>query len=306
MSTDVIIGFNTAFEINKLDEQERSGQGLPVDSEALKEIIAAGGDRASFLAQISPWITSPDHHRYLVPILFDAQDGSSFRELTGGVRAVKALNLTDKAKNHIAVAKKIIAYVQNAVPFCGNYLKRSRVYRLLSNGEPEVKHTIFQAIHEVQKVTLEEEAQIDQIDQITREYKTGNCFELSVVGYKWGVQLPDAPLIEIFAIVDGNHTFLVIGRDPKTDPNNYKSWNKDAIICDSWIGSYYPASWLEKYLFSYESSGASPGEKNVAHVSHFDPSHQQLTRHPLMPTNIIVDEAVDDTFIDSIMAQVIQ
>lgn len=42
-----------------------------------------------------------------------------------------------------------------------------------------------------------------------------------------------------FAQNNGNHTFIVLGRDEKSDPNDYTTWGNDAIICDPWAEKQY-------------------------------------------------------------------
>ena len=46
-------------------------------------------------------------------------------------------------------------------------------------------------------------------------------------------------VLEINPAVD--HTFTVVGRDPKTDIRNPLSWNKEALIVDGWLGFTAPA-----------------------------------------------------------------
>jgi hypothetical protein len=284
------------FEINCLEEQERNGPSLTSEPEGLQAAVQAGGCKASFLAQISPWVISFITPHYLIPVLLPAQDGKPFYQLTGGVRMLEAHNLSEQAQKHIVVAQQIIGYVQEVVPFSGNYLLRSRIYRLLSahnqNREIEIRNIIIQAIFRVQKVTQKWSITVDEIDRATTDNKTGNCFELSVVGYKWGIQLPFAPTIELFWIEKGSHVFLVIGRNPATDPALYKSWNADAMICDIWLAVYYPVSWIEQYLCSFEQNGFDKN-RQTTYVSHFDPKYQNLDLHYLMPGSTALDDFMD-------------
>lgn len=48
-------------------------------------------------------------------------------------------------------------------------------------------------------------------------------------------------------LVDGNlkvpdHAFVVIGRNAATDPEDYTTWNSDAVVCDASKGKVYPRS----------------------------------------------------------------
>ncbi|MFA5959357.1 MAG: hypothetical protein WC785_02470 [Tatlockia sp.] len=46
--------------------------------------------------------------------------------------------------------------------------------------------------------------------------------------------------------LDGDHAFLVVGRDRNTRFNTMHKWNKEAIICDPWTDQVYPAAFFDK------------------------------------------------------------
>jgi hypothetical protein len=86
----------------------------------------------------------------------------------------------------------------------------------------------------------------------------------------------------------------VIGRDPTTDPKDYKRWNEDAMICDIWTGCYYPASWLKQYLCSFVQNDFEQN-RQITYVGRFDPSYQGLEFDPIMPITSVVDDFTDSS-----------
>jgi hypothetical protein len=67
-------------------------------------------------------------------------------------------------------------------------------------------------------------------------YGCGNCGVQSAVAF---VRLRDHwkvfPL-DWVQVKGGDHGFVVVGRDKKTDPSNPATWNEEAVICDPWRG----------------------------------------------------------------------
>ncbi len=89
---------------------------------------------------------------------------------------------------------------------------------------------------------------------------------------KFGTDFP----IEPFVIEGRDHVFLVIGRSRASVDRNYKEWGADALICDPWSGSCYPAALLEDHLkdFRWVDSSANGEYPSVAP---FDPNIQSLS-----------------------------
>ena len=65
-------------------------------------------------------------------------------------------------------------------------------------------------------------------------FHCGNCGAQSALAF---VRLRDYwkvfPL-DWVQVKNGDHGFVVIGRDAHTDPSNMATWNGDAIVCDPW------------------------------------------------------------------------
>lgn len=90
----------------------------------------------------------------------------------------------------------------------------------------------------------------------SEKYSLGNCGELSAVAFMYLIQKDKKCPVEIFHLEDKrdfsrDHTVVVIGRDPNSDPNKPKLWG-NAVICDPWAREAYPASDIRKRLHNFE------------------------------------------------------
>lgn len=80
---------------------------------------------------------------------------------------------------------------------------------------------------------------------ITSKYSLGNCHEMAcqAMDYLLTVNADESIRAEIFTIEGerGDHMFLVIGRDVKSDENDPSKWGDSVVICDPWSDAVYPA-----------------------------------------------------------------
>jgi hypothetical protein len=206
---------------------------------------------------------------------------ASVRKINAGKKAATVLtgnfirHLIPKDANHalrenLTVAKKIIQFVDKHVPFSENYLQRSAIFAKpgddpedLISDHSDIKKNLdilWEKIETTQKIfDLQSDSNDEDrflklryaVKQILR-YKTGNCFELSQVGYYFAQKcgILNQTSVEIAFIENGDHTILIIGRDQNSIISDFKNWGS-AVICDLWSGSFYPASKLKKHLTDY-------------------------------------------------------
>lgn len=93
---------------------------------------------------------------------------------------------------------------------------------------------------------------LKRMADILEEHRVGNCEEMVDLGLYYLSQSTNFHVKgEVFSLKKGDHVFLVIGRDPNSDPTDYATWGKDAIICDPWAGQAYPVSEIETKLHSH-------------------------------------------------------
>lgn len=110
----------------------------------------------------------------------------------------------------------------------------------------------------------------------------GNCFQLSTVALFDLMEIIDRrKKIEIYALAGGNHVFVVIGRDPTSDPAKFETWGDEAWVYDPWCSEFdappvcFPASLIPSHLKNY--SGTDATRKPI--LENFDPKRHTLNLH---------------------------
>lgn len=98
-------------------------------------------------------------------------------------------------------------------------------------------------------------------------FHCGNCGAQSALAF---VRLRDYwkvfPL-DWVQVKNGDHGFVVIGRDAHTDPSNMATWNDDAIVCDPWRDvvlavKAYAAAYAKTLELIYRQESASDVPKD--------------------------------------------
>ncbi len=102
----------------------------------------------------------------------------------------------------------------------------------------------------------------------------GNCGEMAAVAFFKALEkgMWNVP-VDIVYITNGDHAFLVIGREPDSDPENYKTWGPSAVVVDAWSKKVYKVSDLEANLEDYFGLDETTGEPKLRP---FDPKTQGL------------------------------
>lgn len=87
-------------------------------------------------------------------------------------------------------------------------------------------------------------ATFSAINTLTKKYSIGNCFEYSCLALEYIYHNHPEVDAEIFDIHEGDHVFVVIGRDKSTDAEltDPTTWGHAAYICDPWMNSVFPAA----------------------------------------------------------------
>lgn len=79
--------------------------------------------------------------------------------------------------------------------------------------------------------------------QATSKYSLGNCAELALQALDHVLNTLHADMnAEIYLIHGGDHVFLVMNRDPRSNPQDPATWGDAAVICDPWADKVYRAS----------------------------------------------------------------
>lgn len=182
---------------------------------------------------------------------------------------------------HFAVAESIIDYVQRTVPHSPNFSARSLDAKDPSHRDicRDLEANVMDARLEVSSGWIFDwKVGMELADRLKRA-GGGYCEDLAHVGklFAWKKH-PNTP-VELVRILNGRHTFLVIGRDQNSDLRNFRTWGNCCLVCDPWAGKYYPASAIERELYDYlyEMTDAIPGSRVLyPYVRRFNPKTQSL------------------------------
>lgn len=169
-----------------------------------------------------------------------------------------------KLKTNLMYAHEALDYTKKALPFGAvNYssnLKGASVEAILAlyDMRTEIESRL-------KRVTLTEVDEVEEIiAEVAKKYKVGNCHEQAVVAYIYLKQEKNIRKIETFRIINGDHIFVVIGRDPLSEIANPLTWGKVAVVCDPWLGSYFPARCLyDKFSQSPDWNLYDPNKHSI-------------------------------------------
>ncbi|MBA3602766.1 MAG: hypothetical protein H0W50_03820 [Parachlamydiaceae bacterium] len=96
--------------------------------------------------------------------------------------------------------------------------------------------------------TLQSHYNFDKINKVVadvaKKHKIGNCGEQAAVAYLYLKHEKKLRKIDKLCLVNGDHAFVVIGRDPLSDITKPLTWGKTAVVCDPWGKKYFPAEQL--------------------------------------------------------------
>lgn len=114
----------------------------------------------------------------------------------------------------------------------------------------------------------------------------GNCHELAFMALDYVLQYAPYMNAEIYDISEGDHVFLVIGRDPESQESKTETWGSSTYICDPWANKIYRASeyltelydyyTLSQYAPEHRTRDGKPTYTN--HAKRFDPHTQCLVK----------------------------
>lgn len=199
------------------------------------------------------------------------------------------LQKTSSLEFNLQLANEILEDTLNAVPFSANNIDRSReIIEKKAEKRGLVVKDLTPIVNEAWRLlranrrrsssenTKQKGSSFNEAKIIAKNMSSvgvGNCWEMAIVGlFKgmekgiWNIQLERAYL------VNGDHTFLVIGRDRRSDPKNYKTWGPDAVVMDAWAGKVYKLDDLQN-LYDYKGMDVKTGKP---YLKKFDPNRQSL------------------------------
>ena len=204
--------------------------------------------------------------------------------------------MTGFKSTEIALIAKVACEYARSQIFEGSTQLENNLY------SPEKKRSLILGVSQVREVSRDEFKSIVErnlLPEVNRaflnfeiqianckKFSLGNCGELAQMALHYVVKEHPEINAEMFNIAGGNHAFLVIGRDPKSAPNNPGEWGDETYICDPWLNKTYPAKVYLTELKNYWQD-----DKNNNCVEDFNPKKHVIARNDYMGgvnTNLIL------------------
>lgn len=220
------------------------------------------------------------------------------------------LKFTNSKENllefNFLLAKELLVEVQKAIPFSPNNLHRSQKfieekaknYGIFFDNYISLNNEAVKLLDEARDLTKNDYYHLKKYCSHYKQYKNiyniatdrpiGNCGEMSIFALFKGINKGIWNIhLSMATITPGNHEVLVIGREPGSNPSDYKTWGSSAVILDSWAGKIFKASDLEIHLEDFSGVDNKTGKP---YMKPFDPKKQKLkirveniyTRHDLI------------------------
>ncbi|QRN03561.1 hypothetical protein GH742_06635 [Legionella sp. MW5194] len=84
--------------------------------------------------------------------------------------------------------------------------------------------------------------------------------------------------IELFEISNSDHGFVVLSRDPDSNPAQFKTWGDRALVVDVWAGKIYPATSIPEQLSTFSSMDITLGKatRHYVFIAPFIPGYHTL------------------------------
>ncbi len=153
---------------------------------------------------------------------------------------------------HVAVSVARRAILQSSTHPSANQLKPEDFENLVYQCHD--LRSSYNAVNQYHSGSSDE-SQITRLKSIVDKIKArkiGRCREYSYVVLdtllRMGANLSN---IEEYCIENGDHAFVVMNRDPNSNPTDYKTWNDSAVVIDAYSGAAYPAYEIPDRLFAF-------------------------------------------------------
>jgi len=150
--------------------------------------------------------------------------------------------------NNLMIAAKALNKTRQLVTQSGTHPSLNDVDRYLLN----TIDTKINKMRERMPNTSNAKESHNALATLATLYKIGNCEEYANVLARQLMEMQTDSLIETYCIAHGDHRFVVLGRDAKSNPADPKTWGDSAVICDAWSGEVYPASEAWEKLKHYK------------------------------------------------------
>ncbi|QRN04812.1 hypothetical protein GH742_13605 [Legionella sp. MW5194] len=128
-----------------------------------------------------------------------------------------------------------------------------------------------------------------KVTELCKKFSLGNCFELSLLSLEYLVMNEPDVRAEVFTLSGGDHTFLVVGRNPASQIHSPETWGKNAFFCDPWANKVYPAHKYPIHLRNHYSRTYlnNTTEDFLNHTEKFDKTRHVFKRMDTLTTTYL-------------------
>lgn len=212
---------------------------------------------------------------------------------------------TKECQNALCFAYEAMVYSVRKVVTSANYLNREEkvidlsIYPSLDNLAKFLsgsRQTIIASAMKdyIKKRTLSKNEMVCSLsDRVAIEqFPIGNCGELTNIAFEYLARMHKDLSVEIVQIPawnnNGDHVFLLIDRDPKSDLNDPITWGNKAVILDCWTRMIYPASEITVLLQNWKGTDFSSG-LIITSPYNFDHQEFETIVHNVMPFSFYIE-----------------
>lgn len=124
---------------------------------------------------------------------------------------------------------------------------------------------------------------------VVQASKKGNCGEYAMLALKYVVAHNNSNSAQInaecYEVQGGDHVFLVVGREPASNPKDPSTWGESAYICDPWANDVYEAKDYLTKTKGFSTSAVSPPAQFpiINKTIDFDPQEHSLAPQQANP-----------------------
>lgn len=183
-------------------------------------------------------------------------------------------------QTNLKLGQEINSYVSKKVPIIFNYLERCDIDYEKESQElgssvnmvalNQLASMIFEMAYTPVACREFSIRNLRKIAAVAKKVGIGTCLEMSALALDYCLEKKVPQKAELFYLEGGNHVFLVLDRNQKSKPSDYKSWGKQAVICDTWSGKVFAASKIESKLKNFSGNQIS-GDRVLTKLEPFDP-----------------------------------
>ena len=133
--------------------------------------------------------------------------------------------------------------------------------------------------HEKHGIPLFSPENLQILANAAKECKIAVCLEIGALEIDYCLK-NNIKNGELFYFKNGNNVFLVLGRDSTSDPSNYKTWGKAAVVVNPWARDekveVFPADQMESHLKNFKGNKITKDKKVTTELEPFNPQKHVL------------------------------